>query len=356
MSGRRSVIVGTGSFLPPDVVPSAVIERRHGLPDGYCRKRTGIAERRAASRGMTSWQMGAEAARLALESAQVGPGELDHVLFHTSYSETHYPTPGVFLAGALGLEGHVPILEVKAACTAFLSMLHLADGLLRSGLSRRVLLVCSERVYDDAQHYEASAPLFGDGAAAAVVEGVPAERVGDGGLLWSRNWTDGSGGNLCMATTTSFDLTRKELYPAPPELEPAVAVWADRELDPKHILSHWDGAAIFRSAVRYMGSALERALAATGLDREQVDHFLIHQANAKILSSLVRQFRIPKDRVPSNIARYGNTSSATVPILLDEGIRDGRIGAGHTLVLVAFGAGFTYGSAVYRVPDAEVRA
>ena len=356
MSERRSVIVGTGSFLPPEVVSSRSIEQRHGLPDGFCRKRVGIQERRAASRGVTSWQMGAAAAKKAMEAAGVGPGDLDHVLFHTSYAETHYPTPGVFLEGALGLEGHVPILEVKAACTAFLSMLHLCDGLLRSGLARRILLVCSERVHDDAQHYEVSAPLFGDGAAAAVVEAVPAGRVGDAGLLWSRNWTDGSGGNLCMATTTSFDLSRPDLYPAPPELEPAAALWRERELDPKHILSHWDGAAIFRSAVRCMGGALEEALMATGLERSEVDHFLIHQANAKILASLLRQFQIPKDRVPSNIARYGNTSSATVPILLDEGVREARIGPGDTLAMVAFGAGFTYGSAIYRVPEQEVRA
>jgi len=356
VSAVRSVIVGTGSYLPPEVVGSEAIEARHGLPAGFCRKRVGIEERRAASRGMTSWQMGAEAARRAMEAAGVGPAELDHVLFHTSYSETHYPTPGVFLAGALDLEGHVPILEVKAACTAFLSMLHLADGLLRSGLARRMLLVCSERVHDDAQHYEVSAPLFGDGAAAAVVEAAPLDRVGEGGLLWSRNWTDGRSGHLCMASTTSFDLTRPELYPPPPELEPAAAVWADRELDPKHILSHWDGAAIFRSAVRRMGGALKTALSETGLDQDQVDHFLIHQANAKILSSLLRQFAIPKDRVPSNIARYGNTSSATVPILLDEGLRDGRIGPGQLLAMVAFGAGFTWGSAIYRVPDGEVRA
>ena len=356
MSERRSVIVGTGSFLPPVVVSSDVIEQRHGLPEGFCRKRVGIEERRAASRGMTSWQMGAEAARLAMEAAGTGPGDLDHVLFHTSYSETHYPTPGVFLAGSLGLEGNVPILEVKAACTTFLSMLHLCDGLLRSGLARRILLVCSERVHDDAQHYEVSAPLFGDGAAAAVLEAVPADAVGDAGLRWTRNWTDGSGGNLCMATTTSFDLTRPDLYPAPPELEPAVTAWTGRELDPKHILSHWDGAAIFRSAVRCMGQALEAALAGADLQRHDVDHFLIHQANAKILASLLRQFRIPKDKVPSNIARYGNTSSATVPILLDEGFRAGRIAAGHTLAMVAFGAGFTYGSAIYRVPHKEVRA
>lgn len=356
MSERRSLIVGTGSFLPDHVVTSDVIERRHGLPDGFCRKRTGIEERRAAATGMTSWHMGASAARAAMEAAGVGPGDLDHVLFHTSYSETHYPTPGVFLDGALDLQGQVPILEVKAACAAFLSMLHLADGLLRSGLARRVLLVCSERVHDDAQHYDVSAPLFGDGAAAAVVEGVPAERAGDAGLLWSRNWTDGRSGNLCMATTTSFDLTRPDLYPAPPELEPAVSAWADRELDPKHILSHWDGASIFKSAVRCMGAALETALSETGLERDQVDHFLVHQANAKILSSLVRQFRIPKERVPSNIARYGNTSSATVPILLDEGIRAGHIVPGHLLALIAFGAGFTWGSAVYRVPEREIRA
>jgi 3-oxoacyl-[acyl-carrier-protein] synthase III len=350
VSGLRAVITGTGSWMPPRVVTSAEVEQQRGLAPGWCVRRTGIEERRAAAPGVTSFEMGALAASRALEAAGVEGDQLDHILFHTSYTETHYPTPGVFMQGRLGITKHVPILEVKAACSSFLTMLHLADGLIRSGLDRRILLVCAERLQDTAMMYDATAPLFGDGAAAAVVEARPAEGLGDAGIRWSRNWTDGSGGNLCMATATAYDLTQPDRYPAPPELAAAAQEWADREVGPRRILTSWDGREVFKRAVRSMGQALEEALEATGLQREDVDHFLIHQANAKILTSLMRQYRVPKERVPSNIHRYGNTSSATVPVLLDEGVRSGRIGAGDRVVMVAFGAGFTYSGVVYQVP------
>ncbi len=341
----RTVITGTGSYLPEERVPSEAVEAALGFKPGFCADRLGISERRRGARDELSYVLGAKAAARALQAADCGPDDVDMVLFHCTFSEFNYPTPGVFLQRELGMTTHVPVLEVKAACTAFIAMLVLADAMIRAGSARRILLVSGERVYDNASTYEASAPLMGDGGAAAVVEG---REGATGGLRWSRTWTNAS--DACIANSTAWDIRDRDLFPAPPELEAARDVWAARPNPAGGILAAWNGVTIFRSAIRSMGGAVMTALAELELTRDDVDHYLFHQANGKILRSLIRQYELPAERCPTNIGRYGNTSSATVPILLDEAIRGGRIGPGDRVVMAAFGAGFTWGAAVYEMP------
>jgi len=344
VSALRTVIVGTGSYLPEAVVTAEEVEQRHGFDAGFVGKRLGIPERRQAAPGELSWHMGAIAGRRALEAAEVGPDEVDLVLFHATYAEMSYPTPGAFLQRALGITATVPVLEVRAACASFLAAMQLADGMLRSRSLRTVLVVCAERAFEPAQMDRATAPLFGDGAGAAVLR---AER-GEGGLLWSGSWMDGDGALACSATSPIYDLQQPD-RPAPPELEVVAEAWREREPAIPGILTHWNGARVFRSAVRQMGGALQAAVDAVEVDLQDVDHFVVHQANGKILASLLRQYRLPAERTPSNIHRTGNTSSATVPILLDDGFRSGRFASGDLVAMAAFGAGFVWASAMYRV-------
>lgn len=347
----RAVITGTGSWLPEEVVTAASIEEAHGLKPGFVTSRLGIPERRRADPATFTWTMGAEAGRRALERAGVGPDDLDYILFHTTAPETLYPTPGVFVQRALGVTVDVPVVEVKAACAAFVAMLQLADALIRAGTCATVLVVCAEKLTPVAPLYPATAPLFGDGAAAAVIEAG----TGEAGVLWSRLWTDGTGATACMATLPVHDLRDPERFPPGDELAGAATEWAGRDEPNRGILTHWNGVQVFRSAVRSMGAAIAAALQGGGLEFEDVDHFLVHQANGKILASVLRQYALPADRTPSNIARYGNTSSATVPILLDEGLRSGQIRPGQLAMMVAFGAGFTWGAAVVRLPPESPR-
>lgn len=344
MSLLRTVITGTGSYLPEEVVPGHVVEERHGFAPGFASDRLGIPERRRAGPGELSWHMGAVAGRRALERAGVGPDDLDLVLFHATYTEMSYPTPGAFLQRALGIEGTVPVLEVRAACASFLAATQMADGLLRAGSAKRVLVVCAERAFEPAQMDRATAPLFGDGAGAAVLEA----RDGDAGLRWIGTWMNGDGALACCATSPIYDLQRSD-RPAPPELEPVRDAWRDREPEIPGILTHWNGPKVFRNAVRSMGAALKAAAEAAETTLEEVDHFVVHQANGKILASLLRQYRLPAERTPSNIHRTGNTSSATVPILLDDGFRSGLFASGDVIAMTAFGAGFVWSSAIYRV-------
>ncbi len=341
----RTLIAGTGSWVPEAVMTAGEIEAARGLKPGFVTSRLGIPERRVAAPEVFTWTMGARAATAALEDADVAPDDVDLVLFHTTAPETLYPTPGVWVQRAIGITRDVPVLEVKAACAAFVAMLQVGDAMIRAGSASTVLVVCAEKLYPVAPLYEATAPLFGDGAAAAVLRGGG----GEDGLLWSRTWTDGDGAMACMSTTPVHDLRDPAEFPGGGDLDPVVAEWAERDPPGRGLLAHWDGMKVFRSAVRRMGAAIGEALDGAGLTSDDVAHFLVHQANGKILASVLRQYDLPPERTPSNIARYGNTSSATVPILLDEGRRAGRIRPGEVVLMVAFGAGFTWGAAVCRV-------
>jgi 3-oxoacyl-[acyl-carrier-protein] synthase-3 len=320
---RRSLIRGTGCYLPAERIPSADLESRLGLEPGFCLRRIGVAERRRAAPGEASHQLGARAAAAALRDAGQSIDDVDLLLFHTSCPESVYPTPGTLIGKELGASRPVPVLEVKAACASFVANLHVADGLLRGGSASRVLVVSGERLQAAHEGYERSAGVFGDGGAALLLEAVAEDRAPRAGILRSAVRSDPRGAALCAAR------------PAP---------GAGLEV-------FWDGEDVFRSAVLCMGGLSRELLDAEGLRPDEVDHYLFHQANAKILASVARQYELPRDRVYSHIERYGNTSSASVGILLAEERATGRIRPGQTVLMAGFGAGYTWACALYRVPE-----
>jgi 3-oxoacyl-[acyl-carrier-protein] synthase-3 len=283
--------------------------------------------------------MGTAAARDALAHAGRAAADVDLLLVHSSASELYYPDVAWYVARDLGVPDSATVLGLRSACAGFLGALRVAEQFLKTGAARCALLVCTERMFRPAQSYSRSAVLFGDGAAAAVL--VP----GDSGGLQHVHLGQKSAGadRSVMANPLLHPDARATVCPDLP------AEWADRPLPSDGSVAFWEGADIFQNAVLRMGEATEAALTACGLSVPDIDHFLFHQANFKILKSLVRNFDLPTDRVHTNIAEVGNISSATVPCLLSEGIHGGRILPGQRVLMAAFGVGYTFGAAVLEV-------
>lgn len=336
-----TVVESAGSYLPQTVVRSSELERVRGFTPGWCEDRAGISERRRAGPGELSHHLGAEAARSALAGAGVAADEVDLILWSSTWTELLYPSTGVFVKRELGLTRTVPVIEIRAACAGFIAMLFMADPLLRCGAVRRVLCVAGERGHECEQNHRAAAPLFGDAGAAVLLAARRHSRPT--GVLYSRFYTAAAEAELCVRTSG---------VPNRGAFELATASDAAVESEPGNFTrAHWDGASIFRNAVTCMGQATEDALSALRLERDDIDHYLYHQANKKILSSLCRQYSIPASRVAQNIDLVGNTSSASVPLLLARELADGKISPGQKILMGAFGAGYAYGVVVYEVPD-----
>jgi 3-oxoacyl-[acyl-carrier-protein] synthase-3 len=332
-------ILGAGHHLPEAVVPSTELEPGQGYPAGWAKKHVGILERRKAGAEELSWHMGQAASEMALDRAGVSASEVDLLLVHGSCPELYYPDAAWFLAHALGVPDAAFVLGFRGACAGFLSGLEVVRAFLESGRATTALLVCPERMFRPAQAYDRSALLFGDGAAAAVV------RMGEGrGLRFLRVQQESEHAARCVLATSVLEPGERAAVGA--ELE---ETWRDRHA-PEGIVGFWDGGHIFEHAVEHMGEAAMAALEETGLGMDEIDHFLFHQANAKILRSLIRYFELPRERVHSNIATVGNISAATVPFLLSEGLASGRIRSGQRVLMGAFGAGYTYGAAILEIP------
>ena len=280
--------------------------------------------------------MGAEAARRALAQAGMAASEVDLLLVHTSISELTYPDITWLLARELGLREDTVIMGTRAVCAGFMPSLHCAEQFLRAGAARSALVVCTERLFAATQGNPTSAPIFGDGAAAAVFVAGPGPGLQ---AFVVRNRPQGMASGLMV----NQHLPEAAWALACPDLERPVdhPVNAD--------VSYWLGRDIFENAVQCMGDNLLDALAQAGLSMGDIDHFLLHQANHKILASVARRCGLPADRVHGNIARVGNISSATVPCLLSEGLQSGRIQRGDRVLMAAFGLGFTSAAAIMEV-------
>lgn len=301
-------LVGWGAALPDKVLTNADLEAMLDTSDEWIVERTGIRERRI---GGTTAALATEAARKALDRAGVDPADLDLVLVCTCTPDEALPSVATAVQHALGAGGGA--LDVNAACSGFVYGLVMADGLLRSG-SRRVLLVGAETLsrivdWDD----RSTAILFGDGAGAAVLEAGE----GPGALL---SWDLGSDGALRHLLRADVGGTIE-----------------------------MDGPEVFRRAVRIMVESSRRALERAGLTTDEVQLFVPHQANARIIEYAAKQMALPPEKVVMNVERYGNTSAASIPIALSEALEAGRAKPGDTLALVGFGAGLTWAASVFQL-------
>ncbi len=320
-------IVATGRYLPERVVTNAELERMVDTSDEWIQERTGIRERRIAPLEQGCAEMGAEAARIAMCRAQVQPGEIDLIVVATATPDRLLPSTACDLQALLGAT-NAAAFDISAACSGFIYALSVAEGYLAAGRGEIALVISTEKMSGITDWTDRSTcVLFGDGAGAAVVR-----RASNGrGLISQFMRSDG---------------TLAELLWRPAG---GVKVPLDHQLlEERMHLVKMAGREVFKAAVRSMAEAADQALLRAGLTGEDIDLFVPHQANIRIIEATARYAGIPMEKVFVNVDRYGNMSSATVPIALDEAQEQGRLKPGDNVLLVAFGAGFTWGSAVLR--------
>lgn len=332
---RRSRIAGTGMYVPQRVVANDDLAQQMDTSDEWIRQRTGICERHYIEIGQTPSDLAEHATRSALEAAGREIDEIDCIVLATLSAEADFPGTSFFLHDKLGV-GDIPCFDLRAQCSGFVYALSVADAFVRAGNYRHVLVVGCEVHSTGLDHSTEGrdvAVLFGDGAGAVLVEasrdpddpsGILAVRLHAEGAHARRLWVEAPGSALAPQRLTPEIMAEKRHFP------------------------HMEGRFVFKHAVTRMPEVLEEALAAAELKLGDVDHFLFHQANLRINEFVAQQLRIPPEKCPVNIDRYGNCSAASIPMLLDENVRAGRICAGDVLALTSFGSGFSWTSAVVR--------
>jgi 3-oxoacyl-[acyl-carrier-protein] synthase-3 len=322
-----SRILGTGSFLPPVVRTNHDLEKLVNTSDSWIRERTGIAERRIAPPGMVTSDMAAEAARAALAKAELSPADIDLIVVATITPDMPMPATAVFVQRKIGAT--CPAFDVTAACAGFIYALTVADQFIRGGAAKHVLVIGVEllsRVVNWADR--TTCVLFGDGAGAAVIGPALPPR----GILGTRIYSDGT-------------LAESLMIPGGGSAEPLDA----ERLKQRRDTIHMDGKDIFKAAVRNLYTASRDLVDALDLTSDQINWVVPHQANVRIIDHVTEHAKYPKEKVLSNIEHVGNTSSASIPILLDERVKDGTVKPGDLVLMCALGAGVSWGSAVVRM-------
>ncbi len=319
-----SRIVGTGSYLPEKVLTNAELERRLDTSDTWIRERTGIERRHIIAEGESNTDMAEHAARAAIAAAGIDPREIDMIVVGTTTPDLVFPNAGTLLQARLGCLG-APAFSLEAACSGFIYALAIADKFVRSGSTKRALVVGSEvlsRIVDNDDR--STAILFGDGAGAVVL--APSEEPG---IISTHLHADGSYQHLLYCTGG-----------------PARGA-APGNFPPGNVV-RMAGSEVFKLAITLLGRAVDEAVAANNLDRSSVDWLVPHQANLRIIQAMAKKLALPMDRVIVTVQEHGNTSTASVPLALNVGISDGRIKRGDLLLLEALGGGMTWGSALVR--------
>ena len=315
-----SRIAGTGSYLPQRVVTNSELESRIDTSDEWIVSRTGIEARHvAADEEMTS-DLALQAARAAMASAQVGPQDIDLIVCATTTPDMVFPSTACLLQSKLGVKQGAAF-DVQAVCTGFIYALATADRFIASGAHRCALVVGAEvfsRLLD--WNDRRTCVLFGDGAGAVVL------KASDGpGIYSSHLHADGSHGHILQVTGgIAGGQVRGNPY-----LE-------------------MDGQAVFKLAVRVLGECAREALTHNQLDAAALDWLIPHQANSRIIKATADRIGLPPEKVVTTVAKHGNTSAASVPLALDQAVRDGRVQSGQHLMLVGVGGGMTWGSTLLK--------
>ncbi|HUE76965.1 MAG TPA: beta-ketoacyl-ACP synthase III [Longimicrobiales bacterium] len=320
-------IASTGRWLPDRVVTNHDLAEEMETSDEWIRERTGISERRIASEEMCAAEMGANASRVAMERAGVHPGEVDVIVVSTATPDRLLPSTACDLQALLGAT-NAAAYDISAACSGFLYALSIAEGHIAAGRAEIALVVSTEKMTSIVDWGDRStAVLFGDGAGAAIVKRAESGR----GLISSFMRSDGTLAELLWRPGGGVRMPMD------------IAVLDER----KHLVK-MAGREVFKAAVRSMAESADQALLRAGLTGEDIDLFIPHQANIRIIESTARYADVPMEKVFVNVDRYGNMSSATIPVALDEAVEQGRVQPGSTILMAAFGAGFTWASAVVR--------
>lgn len=347
-------IVGTGRYLPGEPVPNEALARVMDTSDEWIRTRTGIHQRYFAEDGQGPSDLAAEASGRALENAGIGPEDVDYIIFATMTPDHFFPGSGPLLGAKLGIQG-IPALDIRQQCAAVPYGLQLADALVRSDAADTILLVGAEvhagfmpwtdwdvvrsrtrrkvtaEAREQANRHRGLAVVFGDGASAMVLR---RSNVPQSGFLAAELHSDGDSFDHLFVPGVGF---RRVPYVS------------RAALDAEDHIPRMRGPSLLKKAVRTLSQTVRSLCETEGLSLDEIDCFIPHQANDRINRAVRDALRIPPEKLPSNIDRYGNTSAATIGILTDELRRSGRIRQGDLLCFFAVGAGLNWGAALLRL-------
>lgn len=326
-----AAITGLGVAVPPRIVNNAWFAERLDTSDEWIVERTGIRERRIADPSQTVAELSHEAATIALSRAGIPASQLDSIVLGTATPDRLLPSTACDLQVLLGAV-NAAAFDISAACPGFVYALTIAEGLIASGQSRTALVLGAEKLSAIVDSEDrGTAILFGDGAGAAVVQRVEGNGPKPRGILSTFLKSDGRLANL--------------LYrPGGGATEPI----SHKVVDERSHFMKMSGREVFKAAVLAMADATDEAMRRAGVTADEIDLLVPHQANIRIIEATARHAGMPMSKVMVNVDKFGNTSSASIPIALDQAVREGRIGPGSLVLIVAFGAGFTWGSAVIR--------
>jgi 3-oxoacyl-[acyl-carrier-protein] synthase-3 len=320
---KYSKIVGTGGYLPEKVLTNQDLEKMVETSDEWITTRTGIKERHIAAEGETTCDLAEQAARRAIEAAGIDKDEIDLIIIATTTPDRVFPSTAALLQDRLDIHG-CPAFDIQAVCTGFVYALGVADKFMRAGGMRNALVIGAEtlsRIVDWTDR--TTCVLFGDGAGAVVLQASD-----EPGILSTHLHADGSYNELLtvnVGVSTNYELMLKE-----------------------EAFIQMKGNEVFKMAVNTLGRIVDETLEHNNMDKTEVDWLVPHQANTRIIQATAKKLKMNMDHVVLTVDKHGNTSAASVPLALDAAVRDGRIKRGETLLLEAFGGGFTWGSALIK--------
>ncbi len=320
-------ITGTGSFAPKKIITNQDLEKLVDTNDAWITERTGIKERRIAEKGQTTSDLAYEAGKKALKAAGIGALDLDLILVATMTPDTILPSMGCVLQEKLGAK-KAAAFDIAAACSGFIYGMSIADAFIKSGAYKNILLVGAEILsrFTDWED-RTTCILFGDGAGAVVIQ----RHAGKRGILSTHLHSDGSFGDLLHVPAggashpPSHETIRKRMH-----------------------FIRMKGNETFKAAVRALEGVAQEALEHNKVKPEDIDFLIPHQANLRIIQAMAQRLNMPMEKVVLTLPKYGNTSAASIPMALDEAVRDGRIRENHLLLFEAFGGGLTWASALVR--------
>ena len=318
-----SRIEGTGRYLPERILTNAELEKMVDTTDEWIRTRTGVERRHIASEDQTTSDLCVEAAKCAMESAGITADEIDLIVIGTTSPDLIFPNVATIVQERLGIHG-CPAFSIEAACTGFIYALSTTDKFVRTGAAKCALVIGAEIISKLTDWSDrTTCVLFGDGAGAVIVK--PSEEEG---IISTHLGADGKYRDLLY-------------YPVGASKDLAKAGVGDSGIIMK-------GNEVFKVAVKTLGRVAEQALDANGIDHNDLDWLIPHQANLRIMQATAKRLGLPMEKVIQTVQDHGNTSAASVPMALDVAVRDGRIQRGQLLLLEAFGGGFTWGSILLR--------
>jgi 3-oxoacyl-[acyl-carrier-protein] synthase-3 len=327
---RYAAIAGTGSYVPEKVLTNFDLEKMVDTSDEWIRQRTGIVERRVVEGEVATSDLGIRAARRAIKNAEIDPLDIDMIIVGTATPDSFFPSTACYVQQGIGAK-RACAFDLSAACAGFVYGLDLADGMIRSGRYDTVLVIGGE-VFSSILDWtdRNTCVLFGDGAGAAVLRGTDEVK----GILASYI---GSDGDYADADLLGMPAGGSRMPPSHETIEQRLHTIKMR------------GRKVFKLGVRIMPEAAQVALNQVGLTVDDIDLFIPHQANLRIIEAIGDRLGIPPEKVYINVDKYGNTSAATTIVALDEAIQEGRAKPGDLILMVTFGAGLTWGSTVIKL-------